>query len=165
MYSQGGSDAGADQKRPTVGYSPRSCPCQSTPRSQPAGGLATSSPQVPDSVLHLRGCLPGVLRGAAFANILPGHEHIIDDRLCYGCPLFLSITGGARPPPRLRAANQRPSTALGLSQEQLAERAGLHWTYVSGIERGRRNPGLNTLASLARGLKVPLSELLGEIDR
>jgi transcriptional regulator with XRE-family HTH domain len=32
----------------------------------------------------------------------------------------------------------------GLSQEQLSEGAELHWTYVSGVERGNRNPGLST---------------------
>jgi transcriptional regulator with XRE-family HTH domain len=47
-----------------------------------------------------------------------------------------------------------------LSQEDLAERAGLHWTYVSGIERGRRNPGLNTLGVLAKALDLSISELL-----
>jgi len=57
---------------------------------------------------------------------------------------------------RVRALRER----RGLSQEQLAERAGLHWTYVSGIERGTRNPGLNTLGRLSRALDVPLSRLL-----
>ena len=47
-----------------------------------------------------------------------------------------------------------------LSQEQLAERSGLHWTYISGIERGRRNPGLNNLGRLASALSVTLPELL-----
>ncbi len=50
------------------------------------------------------------------------------------------------------------------SQEDLAERAGLHWTYISGIERGLRNPGLNTLGRLAKALGVSLSELLGDLD-
>lgn len=47
-----------------------------------------------------------------------------------------------------------------LSQERLAERAGLHWTYVSGVERGLRNPSLNIIASLAKGLGMSPSELL-----
>ena len=50
------------------------------------------------------------------------------------------------------------------SQEQLAERAGTHWTYVSGVERGRRNPSLNMLARLAEGLGVNLTELLDGLD-
>jgi transcriptional regulator with XRE-family HTH domain len=51
----------------------------------------------------------------------------------------------------------------GLSQEQLAEAAQLHWTYVSGIERGRRNPSLNILGRLARALNVSLSKLLSDL--
>jgi transcriptional regulator with XRE-family HTH domain len=49
---------------------------------------------------------------------------------------------------------------LELSQEQLAERADLHWTYVSGIERRRRNPVLNILARLARALRTTLPVLV-----
>jgi transcriptional regulator with XRE-family HTH domain len=47
-----------------------------------------------------------------------------------------------------------------MSQEQLAERADTHWTYVSGIERGRHNPGLNMIGRLAKALHVSPSELL-----
>jgi transcriptional regulator with XRE-family HTH domain len=50
--------------------------------------------------------------------------------------------------------------ALGLSQEQLAERAELHWVYVNGVERGVRNPGLNTIGKLARALGVTPDVLL-----
>ena len=48
---------------------------------------------------------------------------------------------------------------LELSQEQLAERAGLHWTHISGIERGRHNLTLTTLCKVAVALRVSLSEL------
>jgi transcriptional regulator with XRE-family HTH domain len=44
----------------------------------------------------------------------------------------------------------------GWSQAQLAERADLDLTYISGIERGRRNPALNSLARLAKALSVTL---------
>ena len=47
-----------------------------------------------------------------------------------------------------------------MSQEQLAELAGLHRTYVGGIERGERNPTLLNLLKIARALEVPLSELV-----
>lgn len=60
---------------------------------------------------------------------------------------------------RVRTLRERQ----GMTQEQLAEAAQLHWTYVSGIERGRRNPGLNTLARLARALSVPLSKLMADL--
>jgi transcriptional regulator with XRE-family HTH domain len=52
---------------------------------------------------------------------------------------------------------------LDLTQEQLAERANLHPTYVSGIERGVRSPGLNILARLARALKVSLPALVTDL--
>ncbi len=53
--------------------------------------------------------------------------------------------------------------ALRLSQAGLAERAGLDSTYVSGIERGRRNPGLNSLQRLAVALETRLPDLLGDL--
>lgn len=49
--------------------------------------------------------------------------------------------------------------AQGLSQEELAHRCDLHRTYVSGIERGVRNPTLTVLEKLAIGLSVPISNL------
>lgn len=49
--------------------------------------------------------------------------------------------------------------ASGLSQMALAESAGLHPTYVSGIERGLRNVSLVNIHLLARGLGVSPSEL------
>jgi transcriptional regulator with XRE-family HTH domain len=52
---------------------------------------------------------------------------------------------------------------LGYSQEELAERADLHVTYISGIERGQRNPGLNILASLAKALRVSLPALVTDL--
>jgi len=50
--------------------------------------------------------------------------------------------------------------ALGFSQEQLAEKAGLHRTYVSDVERGARNISLINIAQLAKALKVKPSDLL-----
>ena len=44
--------------------------------------------------------------------------------------------------------------ARGMSQEEVAHRAGLHVTYLSGIERGRRNPSLKNLRRLAVALGV-----------
>lgn len=54
--------------------------------------------------------------------------------------------------------------AEGLTQEQLAERACSHWTYVSEIENARRNPGIDVLRRIANGLDVPLSVLIGEAE-
>lgn len=44
----------------------------------------------------------------------------------------------------------------GLSQEELAHRAAVHQTYLSGLERGRRNPSLLVLARLAAALETDL---------
>lgn len=50
--------------------------------------------------------------------------------------------------------------AKGLSQEQLAFEADLHRTYVSGVERGVRNPTVLIVAKLANALGVEPSKLL-----
>ncbi|MGH3760245.1 helix-turn-helix domain-containing protein [Actinophytocola sp.] len=49
---------------------------------------------------------------------------------------------------------------LGLAQEQLSDAAGLDRTYVSGLERGRRNPTLTTQERVASALGRPLHELI-----
>jgi transcriptional regulator with XRE-family HTH domain len=49
---------------------------------------------------------------------------------------------------------------LGLSQEQLAFRAGLHPTYISGIERGERNVSLINLVRVAGALEVDPGQLV-----
>jgi transcriptional regulator with XRE-family HTH domain len=48
----------------------------------------------------------------------------------------------------------------GWSQEDFAEVSNLHRTYVSGIERGTRNPTLTVLLRIADGFEMNLSELL-----
>jgi transcriptional regulator with XRE-family HTH domain len=50
----------------------------------------------------------------------------------------------------------------GLSQEGLAFECGLHRTYVSGVERGIRNPTVVVLEKIAEALKVPAGRLLDE---
>ncbi len=52
---------------------------------------------------------------------------------------------------------------LGLTQEELAERAHLHRTYVADIERGARNITLHSLATLAQGLGVRLCDVFQQI--
>ncbi|HFT4534627.1 TPA: helix-turn-helix domain-containing protein [Klebsiella pneumoniae] len=48
----------------------------------------------------------------------------------------------------------------GLSQEAFADKCGLDRTYVSGIERGVRNPTLEVINVLAQGLEVKINILL-----
>lgn len=47
----------------------------------------------------------------------------------------------------------------GLSQEEVADRAGIHVTYLSGVERGLRNPAICNVRRLAHALGVPTREL------
>jgi transcriptional regulator with XRE-family HTH domain len=49
---------------------------------------------------------------------------------------------------------------LGDSQEKLAERAGLHWTFVGQVERGRRNLSLNNILKLAAALGIDPGDLM-----
>lgn len=48
----------------------------------------------------------------------------------------------------------------GLSQEDLAGASDIHVTYLSSLERGARNPSLNVMAAIARGLGVALTDLV-----
>jgi len=61
---------------------------------------------------------------------------------------------------KLGARVQRLRQDHGWSQEEFAERAGLHRTYVSGVERGVRNPTVTVLEKLASGLGVSMPVLV-----
>ena len=50
-----------------------------------------------------------------------------------------------------------------LSQEELADLAGLHFTYVSSVERGERNISLENIARLAKALACQLKDLMSDI--
>ena len=47
----------------------------------------------------------------------------------------------------------------GISQEELAFSAGMHRTYLGGIERGERNPSLKNISAIAQALQITLAEL------
>ncbi len=49
---------------------------------------------------------------------------------------------------------------MALSQEVLAERANMHWTFISGIERCKYNISLDSLVRIARALQCEPHELL-----
>lgn len=49
--------------------------------------------------------------------------------------------------------------AKGLSQEELAHRAEIHQTYLSGVERGRRNPSVMVLARIAAAMDEDIEVL------
>ena len=53
----------------------------------------------------------------------------------------------------------------GWSQEFLATAAGLDRTYIGGVERGERNPSLESIAAIAGALNVPLAVLFSDAPR
>ncbi|QNE32456.1 helix-turn-helix transcriptional regulator [Sphingomonas sp. NBWT7] len=61
---------------------------------------------------------------------------------------------------RLALNVRRLREAKGWSQEDYADRAGIHRTYVSDIERAKRNPTITVVEKLAVPLEVTASELL-----
>ncbi|MBC2666754.1 helix-turn-helix transcriptional regulator [Novosphingobium flavum] len=61
---------------------------------------------------------------------------------------------------RLGRNVRRLREAQGWSQEDYADRAGIHRTYVSDIERGRRNPTITVVEKLAVPFAVPAGDLL-----
>ncbi len=65
----------------------------------------------------------------------------------------------------LARAIKRHRSRQRLSQEALAEAAGVHHTYVGLVERGERNPTIDVAERLARALGVKLSTLIAEAER
>ena len=61
---------------------------------------------------------------------------------------------------RLGKAIQRIRIEQQLSQEELAFRARLHRTYISGVERGVRNPTITVVEKIAVALGVAVGELI-----
>ena len=47
-----------------------------------------------------------------------------------------------------------------LTQDQFAEKCGLHKNYIGMVERGERNPSLINIEIIAKGLKISISELM-----
>lgn len=54
---------------------------------------------------------------------------------------------------------------LRLSQEDLGYRSGLHRTYISEIERGRKSPSLRAIVAIAEALGVNVSDLILSVER
>ena len=59
---------------------------------------------------------------------------------------------------------QRHREAKKLSKQALAQKAGLHQTYVGMIERGISNPSLDTASALAEALEIPFAKLIAEAE-
>ena len=78
----------------------------------------------------------------------------------------MSMASRRRGPARkvFAASMRERRTALGLSQERLAELTGLHRTYVGSVERAERNISIDNMARIAHALRVTLSSLLEGSD-
>jgi transcriptional regulator with XRE-family HTH domain len=71
-----------------------------------------------------------------------------------------SSEGRVPDPENLGRALRRLRVEREMTLEALAKASDLHWTYLSGIERGRRNPTLKVLAAVAMALEIKTSELV-----
>jgi transcriptional regulator with XRE-family HTH domain len=63
------------------------------------------------------------------------------------------------------AAVRRRRERLGLSQEDFADKAGIHRTYVSSIELGKVQISITIAHQLAAALEVPLSKIWREVEK
>jgi transcriptional regulator with XRE-family HTH domain len=63
------------------------------------------------------------------------------------------------------AAVRRLRRKHGWSQEDFADRVGVHRTYMGGIERGERNVALVNIAKVAEALGISLAVLMAEVDK
>jgi transcriptional regulator with XRE-family HTH domain len=67
-------------------------------------------------------------------------------------------------PERIGAALRRRREAQEISQEDFAERVGMHRTYYSAIERGRKNMRLETLERICTALRSRMWEVIKEAE-
>jgi len=73
----------------------------------------------------------------------------------------------ARPNPEeaFAKALRRVRKQHGMSQELLGFESGYHRTYISMLERGKMNPSLRTMLSLAAALNVPAAQLVRDVEK
>lgn len=97
-----------------------------------------------------------------------GNPESVDSSLTRSYRYFNQESDRAVPPTspkKILAANLRRIRNLtGFSQEALADRAGMHRTYISSVERAGRNISLETLFAIAEALGVEASELIAAPD-
>jgi transcriptional regulator with XRE-family HTH domain len=70
----------------------------------------------------------------------------------------------ASPQHALGEAVRRRRRELGLTQEELALRSGLHQRWISNVENGKRNPSYSSIGRLAAGLELAPSELMASAE-
>jgi transcriptional regulator with XRE-family HTH domain len=59
---------------------------------------------------------------------------------------------------------RRRRESAGVSQETLADRAGLHRTYISLLERGLRMPSIGVVQHLASALETTMTSMVRELE-
>ncbi len=69
-----------------------------------------------------------------------------------------------KPSELLAAEVRRRRSGLGLTQQALADRAGLSRTEIVMVERGEGSPRLDTIVAIASGVGITAAELLGPIE-
>lgn len=69
-------------------------------------------------------------------------------------------TSGRDPRVEFGRRVRRTRQKLGWTLEELAEEAGMHWTYIGSVERGERNVSLINIVRLARALGIGPEELV-----
>jgi len=62
-------------------------------------------------------------------------------------------------------ALQRARKRRGLSQEALGFESGYHRTYISLLERGKMNPSLRTMLSIAAALDIPAAQIVHDVEQ
>ncbi|MCM2337126.1 helix-turn-helix domain-containing protein [Hydrogenophaga pseudoflava] len=62
----------------------------------------------------------------------------------------------------LGGAIRRSRRARGISQEELAHRSAIDRSYMSSIERGGQNPGIVSIARIAKAMEMSMTELMAE---
>ena len=59
---------------------------------------------------------------------------------------------------------RRARKEAGMTQEELADRAGLHYTYISLLERDKKSPTIDSLFRICKALGVSASSLIARVE-
>lgn len=80
-------------------------------------------------------------------------------------PVHGSRSARLNPEEAFAKALRRVRKQHGMSQELLGFESGYHRTYISLLERGKMNPSLRTMLSLAAALDVPAAQLVKDVEQ
>jgi DNA-binding XRE family transcriptional regulator len=127
------------------------------------GQLRLLEPELPrpSGALVLTGEIEA-LQEQAESLAQPGRRSGLSYWLCTHWPTWSRIPR-VSPEEQFARNLRRLRHAAGLSQEQLADRTGLHPTEISRLERAAREPRLGTIVRLASGLGVRIEKLVADI--